>query len=124
MRLCQLAGGEQCHQLLCTPAASVSPLPLTTPGRILPAPAVAGIAYHHAGLTSQERAVVEKGFRGGQLLVLTATSTLAAGVNLPASRVILRSLRQGVEDVSRSQYLQMIGRAGRAGGARAAVVVS
>jgi replicative superfamily II helicase len=76
----------------------------------------AGVAFHHAGLTSQERAVVEQGFSSGALLVLTATSTLAAGVNLPARRVILRTLRQGVSDVSRAQYLQMVGRAGRAGG--------
>jgi replicative superfamily II helicase len=59
--------------------------------------------------------VVEQGFSSGALLVLTATSTLAAGVNLPARRVILRSLWQGVGDVSRAQYLQMVGRAGRAG---------
>lgn len=75
----------------------------------------AGVAFHHAGLTSQERAVVEQGFSSGALLVLTATSTLAAGVNLPARRVILRTLWQGVSDVSRAQYLQMVGRAGRAG---------
>lgn len=59
--------------------------------------------------------MVEQGFSSGALLVLTATSTLAAGVNLPARRVILRSLWQGVGDVSRAQYLQMVGRAGRAG---------
>ncbi|KAK9815292.1 hypothetical protein WJX72_001157 [[Myrmecia] bisecta] len=75
----------------------------------------AGVAWHHAGLTTEERHFVERGFRGGELCVLMATSTLAAGINLPARRVILRSLWQGIGEVSRGQYLQMVGRAGRAG---------
>ncbi|PIN96728.1 hypothetical protein AB205_0030250 [Aquarana catesbeiana] len=59
-----------------------------------------GIAYHHSGLTSDERKLVEEAYSAGVLCLLTCTSTLAAGVNLPARR---------------AQYKQMIGRAGRAG---------
>lgn len=68
-----------------------------------------GIAFHHAGLSGSERRRLEQAFCRGDLSVLVATSTLAAGVNLPVKTVIIRSVEIGRE----AQLLQMAGRAGR-----------
>ncbi|GJN13402.1 hypothetical protein PR202_gb00096 [Eleusine coracana subsp. coracana] len=74
-----------------------------------------GVAYHHAGLTVEEREIVESCYRKGLVRVLTATSTLAAGVNLPARRVIFRQPRIGRDFIDGTRYRQMSGRAGRTG---------
>lgn len=48
-----------------------------------------GVAFHHAGLLDSERAVVEEAFSDGRLRVLFCTTTLAAGVNLPANVAVI-----------------------------------
>lgn len=50
------------------------------------------MAFHHAGLADTERSAIEQAYRAGTLSVLAATSTLGAGVNLPAGRVVLRNI--------------------------------
>ena len=76
-----------------------------------------GVGFHHAGLTSGQRKEVEKAFKSGLLVALTATPTLAAGVNLPARRVLVRDLKRWDDGMSRPlpvmEVRQMLGRAGR-----------
>jgi helicase len=77
-----------------------------------------GCAFHHAGLTTAQRKFVESGFRNGNIGVITATPTLAAGINLPARTVIVRDVRRydsniGYVAVPVLEVKQMCGRAGR-----------
>jgi len=84
--------------------------------RFLPA----GVAFHHAGLHYTQRKAVEEAFRNRLLKVLCTTTTLAAGVNLPARRVIIRDVRRyrppyGSSYIPTLEFHQMAGRAGRPG---------
>ncbi len=77
-----------------------------------------GAAFHHAGLSRAERSIVEEGFRKGLIKCISSTPTLAAGLNLPARRVIIRdylrfSAGEGMQPIPASEYHQMAGRAGR-----------
>ncbi len=77
-----------------------------------------GVAFHHAGLSQEERTLVEDCFKNNLLKVLVATTTLAAGVNLPARRTIIRDYHRfeegyGSQKIPVFEFKQMGGRAGR-----------
>jgi len=77
-----------------------------------------GVAFHHAGLTATQRELVERSFLAGKIKVISATPTLAAGLNLPARRVIIAGWRrydpnEGMRMIPVMEYKQMAGRAGR-----------
>jgi len=77
-----------------------------------------GVAFHHAGLSARQRRIIEEGFRGFKIKVVCSTPTLAAGVNLPARRVIIQDYRRyevdrGFYRIPVLEFHQMAGRAGR-----------
>ncbi len=77
-----------------------------------------GVAFHHAGLAAEQRGLVEGAFRKGIIKAITATPTLAAGINLPAWRVIIRDMKRftshrGMDFIPVLEVQQMMGRAGR-----------
>ncbi len=79
-----------------------------------------GTAFHNTNLSREEKAVVEQAFRDpkSKVRVLAATTTVAAGINTPASTVILAEQEFIGEDgrpFSVAEYKNMAGRAGRLG---------
>lgn len=74
-----------------------------------------GVGVHNADLTTDQRTIMEQAFLDRTLHTLVATTTLAAGVNLPARRVLVLSRKIGDRPFEPSRFRQMVGRAGRAG---------
>jgi helicase len=77
-----------------------------------------GVAFHHAGLSPKQRRLVETAFKDRLLRSIVATPTLAAGINLPAKRVVVRDVRRydsmyGQLPIPVLEIKQMLGRAGR-----------
>ncbi|MFC5277427.1 ATP-dependent DNA helicase [Halorubrum rubrum] len=80
-----------------------------------------GSAFHHAGLAAEHRSLIEGAFRDRLIKCVSATPTLAAGVNTPARRVVVRDWRRydgefgGMKPLDVLEVHQMCGRAGRPG---------
>ena len=96
-----------------------------------------GIAFHHAGLLPKERKLIEDNFRKRLIKVICCTTTLSAGINIPARKVILRDFKKYItsgyniknfagyhengdgfsyfKPFSANEAFQMLGRAGRPG---------
>lgn len=76
-----------------------------------------GVAFHHSGLVSEQRAIIEENFKKGLIKIICSTPTLATGLDLPAFRVIIRDLlrhsKRGLSFIPVLEYLQQAGRAGR-----------
>ncbi|MHA1339198.1 MAG: DEAD/DEAH box helicase [Promethearchaeota archaeon] len=78
-----------------------------------------GVSYHNSGLSQEIRGFIEDNFRRGGIKVIVSTPTLAAGVNTPARRVIIKSIYRynpkvgGMVKIPINEYKQMSGRAGR-----------
>ncbi|MBI3860059.1 MAG: DEAD/DEAH box helicase [Thaumarchaeota archaeon] len=91
----------------------------TSLSRLLAEVVAKGSAFHHAGLDTEHRRIVEEYYRARAIKVLAATPTLSSGVNLPARRVVIADMMRydassgGNAEIPILEYRQMAGRAGR-----------
>lgn len=74
-----------------------------------------GIFSHHGNTPHGLRLAVEHAMRYDLVRFVVCTSTLAQGVNLPIRYLIVTSVYQGMERIKVRDFLNLIGRAGRAG---------
>ncbi len=77
-----------------------------------------GAAFHHAGLVAKQRDSIERGFKELRCIkAIVCTTTLAMGLDYPASWVILRDLKRFngafAEFIPALEAAQIVGRAGR-----------
>ena len=122
---CALELAEECELPPAPDAlAALEPLEETSLKTQLRDALSGGIAFHHADLTSAERAIVESAYRQGEVRVIACTTTLAFGVNLPASTVFIEAVKWDMDKrtgtaievpLSWAEYENISGRAGRLG---------
>ncbi|WP_337021232.1 DEAD/DEAH box helicase [Pantoea anthophila] len=72
-----------------------------------------GVAFHYGNMPSIIRNGIEYFFKRGDIRFIVCTSTLLQGVNLPAKHLILENPHSGDEPMSRADFLNLAGRAGR-----------
>src|SRR5699024_8193673 len=88
-------------------------------GRVLSGMLRRGVGVHHAGMLPRYRRLVEQLAQAGLLKIICGTDTLGVGINVPIRTVLFTSLTKF--DGSRHrvlrvrEFLQIAGRAGRAG---------
>lgn len=81
-----------------------------------------GVAFHNTDLSWEQRSIIERHFRTGEIKVIFATTTLALGLNLPAKNVFVDTEqyasgvgRPQLVPITQAQYENISGRAGRYG---------
>ena len=73
-----------------------------------------GVAVHHGSLPTPVRKEIEKLLRDGVLKVTISSPTLAQGLNLAATAIVMQSLYRSGKKIDPSEFKNVIGRAGRA----------
>ncbi|MFH0713839.1 MAG: DEAD/DEAH box helicase [Candidatus Micrarchaeota archaeon] len=77
-----------------------------------------GVAFHHAGITPKQRDLIETAFKKEKMLkAIVCTTTLAMGIDYPATWVVVKDLKRFngnfSEFIPAMEVQQMLGRSGR-----------